>query len=190
MTATLGRAITKAVRVLTEIVRNRIYRYLLYSWFEIGKKVVFSGPLECLGVTGTIRLGDRCYVGPWVSLSVSEGGRIEIGANVSLNKGSVLSALSRVHIGAGCRIGEYVSIRDNDHRISSRDPIRTSGFVTQPIHIGDNVWIGRNVTILPGVVIGDGAIVGANSLVNRNVDAYSVVFGTPARYQRTRDHDS
>lgn len=52
--------------------------------------------------------------------------------------------------------------------------------------IGNDVWIGTNVTILDGVKIGDGAIIGAHSLVTKNVAAYSIVGGVPAREIRKR----
>ena len=52
--------------------------------------------------------------------------------------------------------------------------------------IGNDVWIGMNATILPGVRIGDGAVIGANSLVTRDVPAYSIVAGNPAKIIRMR----
>ena len=53
--------------------------------------------------------------------------------------------------------------------------------------IGNNVFLGANSTILPGVTIGDNAIIGAGSVVTKNVVAYSVVCGNPARHQCTVD---
>jgi len=47
--------------------------------------------------------------------------------------------------------------------------------------IGNNVWLGNNVCIMPGVTIGDGAVVGANSVVTKDVPAYSVAAGIPAK---------
>lgn len=52
--------------------------------------------------------------------------------------------------------------------------------------IGNDVWIGANSTILAGVKIGDGAIIGAHSLVTRDVEPYSIVFGTPAKHHKYR----
>ncbi len=55
----------------------------------------------------------------------------------------------------------------------------------EEIVIGDNVFLGCGAIILPGVHIGDGAIIGAGSVVTKNVDAYTVVAGNPAKYKCT-----
>lgn len=52
--------------------------------------------------------------------------------------------------------------------------------------VGNDVWIGRGATIMPGVRIGDGAVVGACSVVTKDVAAYDVVAGNPARVRRSR----
>jgi virginiamycin A acetyltransferase len=52
--------------------------------------------------------------------------------------------------------------------------------------VGNDVWIGMEATILPGVTIGDGAIVAAKSVVTRDVPAYAIVAGNPARVVRMR----
>lgn len=52
--------------------------------------------------------------------------------------------------------------------------------------IGNDVWIGVEATIMSGVRIGNGAIVGAKSVVTKDVPAYAVVAGNPARVIRTR----
>lgn len=52
--------------------------------------------------------------------------------------------------------------------------------------IGNDVWIGANAIILAGVKVGDGAIIGANSLVTKDVEPYSIVFGSPAAFHRFR----
>ncbi len=52
------------------------------------------------------------------------------------------------------------------------------------VSIGDKAWIGFNVIILKGVHIGEGAIVGAGSVVTRDVPAFSIAAGNPARLIR------
>jgi virginiamycin A acetyltransferase len=52
--------------------------------------------------------------------------------------------------------------------------------------IGNDVWIGQGVTILSGVTVGDGAVMAARSVVTKDVPAYGVVAGNPARLIRHR----
>jgi len=52
---------------------------------------------------------------------------------------------------------------------------------SKPIRICKNAWIGMNCTILKGVTIGEGAIVGAGSVVTKDVPAWCIVGGNPAR---------
>ena len=55
--------------------------------------------------------------------------------------------------------------------------------------IGNDVWIGQNVTVMPGVHIGDGAIIGANAVVARDISAYSIAVGNPAKVIKKRFDD-
>lgn len=52
--------------------------------------------------------------------------------------------------------------------------------------VGDDVWIGARAVVIGGVSIGRGAIVAAGSVVTRNVPAYAIVAGVPARVVASR----
>lgn len=56
--------------------------------------------------------------------------------------------------------------------------------------IGHDVWIGREAVVMPGVSIGAGAIVGTRAVVSRDVPAYAIVVGNPARVVRKRFDDA
>jgi maltose O-acetyltransferase len=55
--------------------------------------------------------------------------------------------------------------------------------------IGSRVWIGYRAVILPGVKIGDGAVVGAGAVVTKDVEAFAIVAGNPARKIGERNRD-
>jgi len=55
--------------------------------------------------------------------------------------------------------------------------------------IGNDVWIGANVVILDGVSIEDGAIIGAGAIVTKDVPAYAVAVGIPAKILKYRFSD-
>ncbi|MGD1997614.1 MAG: CatB-related O-acetyltransferase [Candidatus Dependentiae bacterium] len=59
-----------------------------------------------------------------------------------------------------------------------------------PTIIGHDVWVGYRAVIMPGVHIGHGAIVAAFSVVTKDVPAYAVVAGVPARFKRWRFDES
>lgn len=56
--------------------------------------------------------------------------------------------------------------------------------------IGNDVWIGDSAVIIEGVTIGDGAIVAAGSVVTKDVPAYAIVAGAPARILKYRFSDT
>lgn len=56
--------------------------------------------------------------------------------------------------------------------------------------IGNDVWIGHRATIMSGITIGDGAVIAANAHVVKNVDAYSIVGGNPAKHLKYRFNES
>ena len=57
------------------------------------------------------------------------------------------------------------------------------------IEIGNDVWIGARVTLIDGVKIGNGAIVASGALVNKDVPAYTMVGGIPAKPIKKRFSD-
>jgi len=56
----------------------------------------------------------------------------------------------------------------------------------QTLVIGNDVWIGSNVTISGGIKVGDGAIIAGNSLVTKDVPAYAIIGGNPAKIIKYR----
>ena len=54
------------------------------------------------------------------------------------------------------------------------------------VHIGHDVWIGHGAIVLPGRNIGTGAVIAAGAIVTKDVPAYTIVGGNPARIIRRR----
>jgi phosphonate metabolism protein (transferase hexapeptide repeat family) len=54
------------------------------------------------------------------------------------------------------------------------------------VHIGHDVWIGHGAIVLPGRSIGTGAVIAAGAVVTKDVPAYTIVAGNPARTIRRR----
>lgn len=113
-------------------------------------------------------------------------GSIRIGRETVVNQGTLIGAYTALTVGDRTLIGEYCSIRDNNHGVAPGVPIRRQRHSVAPIRIGADVWIGRGSAVLAGVTIGDGAVIGANSVVTRDVPAGEIWAGAPARLLRPR----
>jgi maltose O-acetyltransferase len=113
--------------------------------------------------------------------------RVSIGDNTYVNHNSDIYGQGGVTIGKYVLIGQNCNIMSVNHAFSDyQKPIALQGIVTGPINIEDGVWIGANVTVLPKVTIHKGAIVGSNAVVTKDVEAYSIVGGVPAKIIKYR----
>lgn len=111
---------------------------------------------------------------------------IHIGKNCNIGAWNHITATNRIEIGDNLLTGKWVTITDNNHGETNLETLQTPPLMRLmvskgPVIIGKNVWIGDKATILPGVTIGEGAVIAANSVVTKDVPAYSVVAGNPAR---------
>lgn len=135
-------------------------------------------------------VGEKAYIDAFVAIKFSGGtADIRIGDESYLNAGTV------VYSGNGVTLGKYVMVAANctfapsNHAFASRDvPMIRQRF--QPsrggILIEDDVWIGANCVILDGAILRRGCVVGANSVVSGELQAYSINFGSPARFVKWR----
>jgi putative colanic acid biosynthesis acetyltransferase WcaF len=134
--------------------------------------------LKCFGA----KMGKkRVYIYPSCKIIIPwkliVGNNVCIGPNVECdNRG-------------GISIGNNTTISQNVHLCSSSHDYTTSNMnqTFKGIIIEDQVWICSDVFIGPGVTIGQGAVVGARSVVIKDVQAWTVVGGNPARFIKNRE---
>ena len=88
-------------------------------------------------------------------------------------------------------MGPEVVIYTSGHTFDSIDvPMMDQGDTAErPVTIGNDVWLGRRVIIMPGVNIGDGCVIGAGAVVTKDIPAYSVAAGVPAKVIKSRLKD-
>jgi len=87
-----------------------------------------------------------------------------------------------ITIGNNVSIAGEVRIFTMEHDVDDPNFAEIAGVVT----IDDYVVIGTRVTILPGVHIHEGAVIASGAVVTKDVDAYTVVGGVPAKYIKDR----
>lgn len=60
-------------------------------------------------------------------------------------------------------------------------------YISKDVVIEDNVWLGSRVIVLGGVTIGEGAIIQAGSVVIKDIPAFGIAGGHPAKVFKYRD---
>lgn len=104
--------------------------------------------------------------------------------------------LNSVEIGNPVLIGADTIIMDNNFhsmdysiRGTSKEGYQHKGTInTAPVVIGDNVFVGTRCIINKGVCIGEGAIVAAGSIVVKDIPAWEVWGGNPAKFIKSLNH--
>jgi acetyltransferase-like isoleucine patch superfamily enzyme len=149
---------------------------------------IFSCHVRRLAYRGLgFGIGDRAFVYRHVLLL----GKIDLGAGTSISNNCCLNgATAGIYIGRNVMIAPNCCIVAFNHGTARNgQPMVKQPLVERPVHIADDVWIGANSTITAGVTIHEGAIIAANSVVTKDVGAYEIVGGTPAKFIKSRSTD-
>lgn len=139
----------------------------------IGKNTHIRGELFIYPYAEKLVMGDNCYVG--ANSIIRSGELITIGNDVLIAHNVTIIDSDSHEIDFNERATSFVNLINHGH------PSQKGNVKTAPIKIEDNVWISYNVGILKGVTIGRGAIIAAGSLVTKDVPAFTIVAGNPAR---------
>ena len=102
---------------------------------------------------------------------------IEVGEGTIIGYGTFIDGRDSVNIGSHTDIASEVMIYSSEHDLSSPD----FSAISAPVIIGNYVFIGPRAIILAGVTISDGAVVAAGAVVTKDVPAYTIVGGVPAK---------
>jgi phosphonate metabolism protein (transferase hexapeptide repeat family) len=140
----------------------------LGAWTEIGPDTILEHS----------SLGDYSYVMQRCQIvGTSIGKFCSIASDVRLNPGNhPLERVTSHHM--TYRAALFGFGEDDEDFFAWRE--------AHPVRLGHDVWIGHGVTVLPGVSIGNGAAIGAGAVVTKDVPAYMVAVGVPARVLRPR----
>ena len=132
-------------------------------------------------------VGDGCIIEDF-TLIANAVGDVVMGKKVLIGAGSKITG--PVTFGNDILLAQNVVMSGLNHDFEDvTRPIVQQGFSVKEIRIDDGVWIGASAIITAGVHIGKNAVVGAGSVVTKDVPAYSVVVGNPARIVKQYDFE-
>ncbi len=180
----MGKALVCGQNTIFNVRNNIILRKPLTDkvYLTIGNDSVVEGLFIFEKESGVIKVGDRTFIGGGTKfICINE---IDIGNDVMFSWGCTIidnDAHSLIWEERKMDVLEWkkgleegnIGVYKNWKNVKS-----------SPVIINDKAWIGFNVIILKGVTIGEGAVVGAGSVVTKDVPAYTVVGGNPAKIIR------
>lgn len=147
---------------------------------NIGSHSVVQGELLIFAHGGKISVGEWSYIGEgsriWSAKSINIGNRVLISHNVN-----IFDSLTHP-TSAKERHKQFRSIVESGH------PCEIN-LDEKEIVLGNDVWVGAGAYIMKGITIGEGAIVGAGSVVTKDVPAWTIVAGNPAKVIRELGED-
>ncbi len=119
---------------------------------------------------------------------VYSSARVYYPANLVMEAYSCLASdvdcynVAPIKIGANTTVSQGAYPCTASHDIS--DPL--NHLITAPIIIEDQTWVGAKAFIGMGVTVRQGAVIGATASVYKDVDAWTVVGGNPAKFIKKR----
>jgi len=161
---------------MINLVRKIRFLYLVnIKWkrFSFGKNP-YIGRLVYMYAKHSITIGDNFYIGKFSQIECDA----EIGNNVIIaNSVAIVGRYDHNYQQIGIPTRLASSIRDVDYSWKG---------LFEKVIIEDDVWIGYGAIVLSGVKISQGSIIAAGSLVTKDVDAYSIYAGSPAKKVKNR----
>jgi putative colanic acid biosynthesis acetyltransferase WcaF len=145
-------------RTLFRISTPRAYRWRAFLLRRFGAKIAKS-----CGIRRTVRVWH-----PWL---------------LSIGEHSVIGDHVTIYNLSHCTIGRQTTISQNVHLCGGTHDHRspTMPLIRSRIQVGDHVWIAADAFIGPDVTVNNGVVVGARAVVMRDMPAWQVCVGHPAK---------
>jgi acetyltransferase-like isoleucine patch superfamily enzyme len=148
----------------------------------------------------TVEIGEGCFIAPTARIFGEPGRPVVIGSGcsiaadaflhgpitladgVSINARASLDGGARgIALGRGTRVASGAVLYAFDHGLDPDRDIRDQPVTSRGIVVGEDVWIGANAGVTDGVAVGDHAVVAMGAVVTKDVPAWAMVGGVPAR---------
>jgi putative colanic acid biosynthesis acetyltransferase WcaF len=163
----------KAQRALWQIVRFLFFAALPGPLFKRWRIFV----LRCFGA----RIGHGCRVE--ASCAVWWPGNLVMGDYACLAQGVDCYNVAPITLGDHATVSQRAFLCSASHATDTLVRPLTHA----PITIGTHAWVCAEAFVGPGVTVGDGAVLGARGVAMRDLDAWTIYAGNPAKAIRPRE---
>ncbi len=155
----------------------------------VGKDVkVFkkSSLINCCNIF----LGDGCQIDDFVHIIASApvhiGRRVHIACFTSIAGGGEVTLDDYCGLSAGCRIISGTENFMGEGMTNPCIPAKFRSVLRSFVTIRRHAILGTNTIVYPGVTIDDGVATGAGAVVNKDLDAWGLYMGAPAKRIKSR----
>ncbi len=133
--------------------------------------------LRCFGA----KLGRNCHIYP--------KSRIWAPWNLRCADGAAIADEAVIYNAAEVYLGLHAIVSQQAYLCTATHDVDDCGFpiITSPISVGQYAWVCARASVLPGVTIREGAVLGLGSVASKNLEAWQVYAGIPARRIRQRE---
>ena len=156
----------KLARIVWAVVWGTVFRWsprILFGWRRF--------LLRCFGAT----IGRNARISP--SVKIWAPWNLTVGDEAAIAHEVDCYCVDRLTIGSHATVSQYTFLCTASHDI--RDPHMK--LITAPIMVANQSWVCAGAFVGMGLTIHEGAVVGARSVVTKNVPAWTIVAGNPAR---------
>jgi len=157
----------KLARVVWAIVWGTVFRWsprVFFGWRRF--------LLRCFGAT----IGKNSRISP--SVKIWAPWNLTVGDEAAIAHDVDCYCVDRLRIGHHATVSQYAFLCTASHDI--RDPHMQ--LISAPVEIADQSWVCAGAFVGMGLTVGQGAVVGAMSVLTKDVSAWTVVAGNPAKF--------
>lgn len=162
----------KIGRLLWAVVQGTVFRFSFPTWYRYRVVLLRLFGAE-VHMSAHIRRTAK-FECPW---------NVKVGANTAIGDHAIVYALGPITIGRRVSVSQYAHLCAGTHDFTKADlPL-----VRPPVTLEDDAWLGTDTFVGPGVTMRQGSLLGARGSAFKDLEAWHVYGGNPAKMLRKRE---